>query len=191
MSSLPFTFSSIYGLSASQTGYVMMAPAVGMVLGSVLPDVLVNRLNKTGKGQTDEVPKPERRLTLKLLVPATIFFTGGLLLYGWAAELRFHIAVTITGLFLFALGLAWLGYCSTTYLIDCYPRLAATTTALGYLLGSILNGLLPLAGLGLFNKAGMGRGSTILAVLSLVSSFMFIVCRAMGEHLRERFGPDR
>lgn len=77
--------------------------------------------------------------------------------------------------------------CIQTYLVDSYIRYAASVIAAITVLRSIVGALLPLAGLSMYNKLGLGWGNSVLAFLSLILVPTPIAFRYYGKMIREKF----
>lgn len=74
-----------------------------------------------------------------------------------------------------------------TYLVDAFGMYAASALAASTVLRSLFGALLPLAGLPLYNKLGVGWGNSLLAFIALlIAPTTFLVIR-YGEFLRKRY----
>lgn len=76
--------------------------------------------------------------------------------------------------------------CIQNYLLDTYPRHAASVTAAMAVLRSLAGALLPLGGLEMYQKLGLGWGNSILAFISLAMVPIPLVYYTFGERLRRR-----
>jgi hypothetical protein len=74
-----------------------------------------------------------------------------------------------------------------TYLVDAFTRYAASAIAANTVLRSLLGGLLPLAGLRLYNKLGYGWGNSLLAFLALAMVPIPVLFSIYGERIRTKF----
>lgn len=74
-----------------------------------------------------------------------------------------------------------------TYLVDAFTVYAASAVAANTVLRSLLGGLLPLAGLGLYNKIGFGWGDSLLGFIALALVPIPVLFSIYGERLRNRF----
>lgn len=79
--------------------------------------------------------------------------------------------------------------CVQNYLLDTYPRYAASTTAALTVLRSLLGALLPLGGLQMYDALGLGWGNSLLAFVALALVPIPLVFYRFGERLRNRFQP--
>jgi hypothetical protein len=79
--------------------------------------------------------------------------------------------------------------CIQNYLLDTYPRYAASVTAALAVLRSLLGALLPLGGLQMYEALGIGWGNSLLAFISLALVPIPVCFFIYGERLRGRFNP--
>lgn len=72
-------------------------------------------------------------------------------------------------------------------MIDAYTKYAASAIAASSVLRSIAGALVPLGGIPLYNKLGLGWGCSLLAFISLgLGGLSLLFCR-YGASWRERF----
>lgn len=77
--------------------------------------------------------------------------------------------------------------CVTTYMVDTFTLYAASAIAANTVIRSIGGGVLPLAGLKMYAKLGLGWGNSLLGFISLamvIVPFFFI---RYGERLRMKY----
>lgn len=75
------------------------------------------------------------------------------------------------------------------YLLDAYPRYAASVTAALAVLRSLAGALLPLGGLQMYETLGLGWGNSLLAFISLGLIPIPFIFYLFGERIRKRFKP--
>ncbi|RSL52400.1 hypothetical protein CEP53_008086 [Fusarium sp. AF-6] len=83
-----------------------------------------------------------------------------------------------------------MGMCIQNYLLDTYPRYAASVTAALAVLRSLAAALLPLGGLDMYNALGLGWGNSLLGFLCVAMIPIPVVFYVFGERLRKRFNPS-
>ena len=71
-----------------------------------------------------------------------------------------------------------------TYLVDAFHIYAASAIAANSLLRSLAGALLPLAGLKMYNKLGIGWGNSLLGFISLALIAIPVVFSRYGERIR-------
>ncbi|OCK82598.1 MFS general substrate transporter [Lepidopterella palustris CBS 459.81] len=180
----PTIFAEQYHFSRGTQGLAYIGLGVGCLLGSfftaLTSDRVLQRLTKK-HGKT----KPEFRLVSVMITCWAV--PGGLFWYGWAADKRVHWIVPILGTTLFGFGLFGTMMPVQTYLIDSYKLYAASALAATTLLRSLIGALLPLGGLNLYKKLGIGWGNSLLAFIALAMlPFPFLFYR-FGERIRVKF----
>jgi len=128
--------------------------------------------------------KPEFRLPpLPFAVLSLIF---GLLVYGWTAEFRLHWSIPVIGTVFIGCGQLLLYMVLQMYLIDSYTIHAASAVAALTAVRSVAGAFLPLIGLSLYEKFGVGWGNTLLAAVCIPLLGVSFALLRWGEWLRER-----
>lgn len=166
----------ISGLSYIGLGLGFMS---GQLVFGMLSDKIILRLKARNHGDFE----PEMRLPLSVFfaffVPISFFW------YGWSAQARTHWIVPIIGLFPFAFGVIGIFGTLQTYVIDSYPRYAASGIAAITVCRSLFGALLPLAGPPMYRRLGYGWGNTLLGFVTLAMIPMPIVLHRFGGSLRK------
>ncbi|KAI8965603.1 MFS general substrate transporter [Daldinia sp. FL1419] len=184
-----FVYTENYGFSEGDSGLTFLPAGIGMMIGVVgfgqLTDMMVQRNNRKGL-----VHKPEVRIAPVLTIPCGIALPIGLFIYGWTANFGVHWIVPMLGVLIFAAGLMGVMFCIQNYLLDTYPRYAASVTAAMAVLRSLLGALLPLGGLEMYNALGLGWGNSLLAFVSLALIPLPVVFFIFGERIRGKFNPS-
>lgn len=81
--------------------------------------------------------------------------------------------------------------CVQNYLLDVYPRQAASVTAAMAVLRSLAGALLPLCALDMYSALDMGWGNSLLAFLSLALVPIPLLFYTFGERIVKRFPPPK
>ncbi|EME42653.1 hypothetical protein DOTSEDRAFT_73473 [Dothistroma septosporum NZE10] len=181
-----FVFMEYYGFSSSTVGLTYLGSGIGMFLGLFLIGGASDRLLKSKAAKHGGDLKPEYRLL-------PLMFTGwlcpvGLFIYGWTAQYHEQWAVPLFGTLLFGIGIISALICIQQYLIDAYTVYAASAIAANTVLRSVVGGLLPLAGLSLYQKLGLGWGNSLIAFIALAMTPVPFVFYIFGERIRKRSG---
>jgi hypothetical protein len=74
-----------------------------------------------------------------------------------------------------------------TYLVDAFTRYAASAIAANTVLRSLVGALLPLSGLSLYNKIGLGWGNSVLGFIALALVPVPALFTIYGERIRKRY----
>lgn len=155
-------FTGQYHQSVAISGLHYLAPCLGEVLGSQLGgrgmDAISRRLKRRAP---DERFDPA--FHLPILVPASVAAGAGLLLYGWAAQVRLHWAVVDVGAVLLLCAMQPVGQALQAYNMDTYPTTRASTTAAVQMFRSLGAFALPLAGPAMYAKLGYGWSNVLVA----------------------------
>ncbi|KAF7197523.1 Efflux pump radE [Pseudocercospora fuligena] len=178
-----FVFEEYYGFSSSNVGLTYLGSGIGMFLGLFLIGGASDKLLKSKAAKHDGELKPEYRL-LPLMYTAWLIPVG-LFIYGWTTQYREQWAIPLFGTLLFGIGIIAALICIQQYLIDAYTLYAASAVAANTVLRSIVGGLLPLAGLSMYEKLGLGWGNSLIAFIALALTPVPFVFYIWGERIRK------
>jgi MFS family permease len=193
--SLTQVFERYYGFSTSNVGFCFIGLGLGSFLGVAIFSAVSDKMIKEKATQADAEAatngaekkglKPEYRLPP--LPYAVLCLLSGLLLYGWTAEFRVHWIVPIFGTVFIGIGQLLLFMVLQMYLIDSFTIYAASAVAAITAVRSIAGALLPLFGLTMYERFGVGWGNTLLALVCLPLLLVSVLLVRYGEALREKF----
>ncbi|KAK4099422.1 MFS general substrate transporter [Parathielavia hyrcaniae] len=175
-----------YGFDEGQSGLVFIPSAIGMALGIGVFGALSDRLVKS-KLDSGERHRPEIRLTPWFTIPAGVTIPVGLFIYGWTIEKHVHWIVPMIGVLIFSFGLMGVMMCVQNYLLDVYPRAAASVTAALAVLRSLAGALLPLCAIDMYAALQMGWGNSLLAFISLGLVPIPLLFYKFGPRLVKKF----
>jgi MFS family permease len=158
-------FKNTYGWSTEISGLAYLGLGVGFIAGQIVFALASERIISRLKQRNNNEYEPEMRLSttvfFALFVPVSFFW------YGWSAQQKTHWIVPIIGLAPFAFGMVGIYNTLQTYVIDCYPRYAASATAAMVITRSLMGALLPLAGPRMYAALGYGWGNSLLGFVTL------------------------
>ncbi|THZ04942.1 MFS general substrate transporter [Aureobasidium pullulans] len=180
-----FVFEEHYHFSSSNVGLSYIASGIGMFVGLVLTGASSDRILKLLSARNNGEMKPEFRLPPLIFLGITMPI--GLFIYGWTAQNHVQWSVPMLGTLFFGIGVISCLICIQTYLIDAFTMHAASAMAANTLLRSILGGLLPLAGLDMYDALGLGWGNSLLGFVALALLPIPVVFYWYGERVRNRF----
>ncbi|KAI5458221.1 major facilitator superfamily domain-containing protein [Mariannaea sp. PMI_226] len=208
--SLTPLFMRIYGFSTINAGLTFLGLGVGSMLGvgyfSASSDSYIKKKaaeekeqaaaaaqadgGESGDVQNAPAPttggiKPEYRLP-PLRIGA-ILLPAGLFIYGWTAEYKVHWIAPIIGTAVIGVGNLIIFMSLQMYLVDTFTIYAASALAANAVVRSLAGAVLPLAGIPMYDKLGMGWGNSLLGFIALAllpAPWLFL---KHGEHLRKRF----
>ncbi|KAG4422359.1 hypothetical protein IFR04_004511 [Cadophora malorum] len=178
-----FVFREEYGFSTSATGLVFLAGGLGTLMGLAYVGRLSDRTLKkhTSAGNSNT---PEDRLHLIITIPGALAFPGGLFMYGWSAEKHLHWIAPQIGTAITGFGSILIFISIQTYLIDAFEEYAASVIGANAVLRGTAGGLIPLAGLAMYDGLGWGWGNSILGFAALVLAPLPWILRVYGAQVR-------
>ncbi|KEF57997.1 uncharacterized protein A1O9_05920 [Exophiala aquamarina CBS 119918] len=179
----PTIFEQQYGFSPSSSSLAYLGIGTGCIFGLLLAGGLSDRMLKALTVKNGGEPKPEYRLPLMII--GGIFVPVGLFWYGWSAQTKTHYIVPIIGTSFLGGGMVIAYMASATYIIDAFKTYAASATAAGTVLRSLLGALLPLAGPPMYSALGVGWGTSVLGFIAVGMVPLPFVFIRYGERIRE------
>ncbi|KAJ5616663.1 hypothetical protein N7537_001777 [Penicillium hordei] len=182
-------FDGQYGFSASASGLSFLGSGVGMLIGLTYVGTLSDRKIRI-KLERKETPVPEDRLTMYLTIPGSLTIPAGLFIYGWSTDKVVHWIVPEIGNATTGFGMIIILMCAQTYLVDAFLAHAASAVAACTVLRSLLGALLPLCGLQMYDKLGLGWGNSLLAFLALAMAPIPVLFQIWGGKLRTKWTID-
>ncbi|KAJ5773863.1 hypothetical protein N7457_008759 [Penicillium paradoxum] len=182
-------FEGQYNFNASASGLSFLGSGVGMLIGLAYVGTLSDRKIRL-KLERKETPVPEDRLPMYLTIPGSLAIPAGLFVYGWSTDKVVHWIVPEIGNAVIGFGMIIILMCVQTYLVDAFLAHAASAVAACTVLRSLLGALLPLCGLQMYEKMGLGWGNSLLAFLALAMAPIPILFQIWGEKLRTKWAID-
>ncbi|KAM0205845.1 hypothetical protein ACHAQD_012576 [Fusarium lateritium] len=156
---------------------------VGVFSFGYISDFLVRRWKKNQ--EPGAIYQPELKLTPWLTVPTGLTLPIGLFTYGWTIEKQVHWIVPMIGVFVFSVGLLGTTITFQNYLVDSYPRHAPSGSAATTMVRSLVGALMPLGGLTMYQRLGLGWGNSLLGFVSLVLILLPLTLYRFGETIRQ------
>ncbi|KAL4885720.1 major facilitator superfamily domain-containing protein [Aspergillus karnatakaensis] len=178
-------FSQQYGFSAGLSGLAFLGIGLGFISGIVFIGLTNDRMLMRSTARNKGVFEPEMRLPLMIIfaciLPISFFW------YGWTVDKKVHWIVPIIGMYPYGFAMMGVYMPIQTYVIDCYPRYAASANASLMATRSLLGALLPLAGPKMFESLGLGWGNSLLGFLALAFVPIPIIFTKYGKVIREKW----
>ncbi|KAK4154357.1 major facilitator superfamily domain-containing protein [Chaetomidium leptoderma] len=184
----PLIFRTNYGFNLWQVGLTFMGLLVAMIIACLstplwtkLRHGMVAKRHKETGVLRDE---PEDQL------PPVIFgaplITGGLFWFGFTTYPEVHWIVPIIGSGVFGLGMSFAFTGIFTFLVDAYPRYAASALASNALVRCTFAAAFPLFGMQMYEALGFQWATGLVAFVTLVlMPFPYIFFR-YGKKIRAR-----
>ncbi|KAH0489505.1 hypothetical protein TgHK011_009932 [Trichoderma gracile] len=193
--SLTPLFMEIYHFKTSYAGLTFLGIGFGSMIGVAFFSLTSDRnikkkaaeeaLAAEAEGRAPEGMKPEYRLS-PLMVGAVVL-PMGFFIYGWTAEYKVHWIAPIIGTVVIGVGDLIVYMSLQMYLVDTFTVYAASALAANAVIRSVAGAVLPLAGLPMYNRLGMGWGNSILGFIGVALSPVAWLFLRHGERLRKRF----
>lgn len=135
LATFPSVWEEIYDQSTGIGGLNYLSLGVGFFMGSQIAAPLNDRIYIALKRRNGNVGRPEFRCPL--MVPGAILVPVGLFIYGWTARQGVHWIFPNIGAALLSAGMIMGFQCAQTYIVDAYPRFAASAIAAAVVLRSL------------------------------------------------------
>jgi multidrug resistance protein len=174
-----------YDFAPNISGLAFLGLGIGSFLGMTIVSATSDRYMARQAERNGGERKPEDRIILQPI--GAVLMPAGLFIYGWTAQYKIHWIVPILGEGVTGLGLMMIFFSTILYIVDSFTVFAASALAANGLIRSIGGGLLPLAGLTLYSKLGVGWGNSVLGFIALTILPISLLLIRYGEHLRNRF----
>ncbi|KAG6816603.1 hypothetical protein H0H87_004695 [Tephrocybe sp. NHM501043] len=181
ITNIPAIFEVVYEEKTSIAGLNYIALGVGLTCASQVNARYMDRVYLHFKNNNNGIGEPEFRLPS--MIPGTFILPAGLLIAGWGADQKVHWIVTDIvrsqdmswivanfgkGVSMIGGGMILLFHSIQAYIIDAFTLHAASALAAVSCLRSFAGFGFPLFAPTMFHKLGYGKGSTILACVSVV-----------------------
>ncbi|KAI6086587.1 MFS general substrate transporter [Hypoxylon rubiginosum] len=178
----PLVFKNTYGFNLWQTGLCFLGIFVGMILSSAT-DPVWRRINNRLLEGNNGAPEPEFRLPPA--IAGALATPIGLFIFAWSSYPWVHWIVPIIGSGIFGFGTLLVFTGIFTFLVDAYPRYAASALAANSFVRCIFAAAFPLFGIQMYNKLGYQWGSSLLAFLTVaMMPFPYLFFR-YGKQIRK------
>ncbi|KAK3381349.1 major facilitator superfamily domain-containing protein [Podospora didyma] len=184
----PLIFKNNHGFNLWQVGLTFMGLLVAMI-SAVLSTPIWRRVRE-GLAEKRRKETGEARSEPEDQLPPVIFaaplITGGLFLFGFTTYPDIHWIVPIIGSAVFGLGtmLAFSGI--FTFLVDAYPKYAASALAGNALVRCSFAAAFPLFGIQMYEKLGYQWATGLLAFITLALLPFPYIFFVYGKRLRAR-----
>ncbi|KAI1810484.1 MFS general substrate transporter [Poronia punctata] len=183
--SISQVYQETYGFAPNISGLAFLGLGIGSFIGLMTVSLTSDRYVASRMAKNGGRRIPEQRIIL--LPPGSVLMPAGLFIYGWTAQYKVHWIVPIIAEGICGFGLMMIFFSTILYIVDSFTIYAASAMAANGLIRSIGGGLLPLAGLTLYSKLGIGWGNSVLGFIALTMLPISLLLLKYGGYLRERF----
>ncbi|KAL7894303.1 major facilitator superfamily domain-containing protein [Trichoderma sp. SZMC 28014] len=179
----PQVFGVQYGFGSGPSGLATLGLGVGSILGVLFCGGVSNKLSAYLTKKTGGEAKPEYRLPS--IIIGGVCVPIGLFWYGWTADNKVHWILPIIGTGFLGAGMIITYMATTLYLVDAYTAYAASVTASSTVFRCLCATFLPLAGPALYERLGVGWGTSLLGFVAV--AFIPLPCffYMYGERIRK------
>ncbi|KAJ5107963.1 hypothetical protein N7456_004638 [Penicillium angulare] len=180
-------FSSLYGWTPCQAGYVQAAIIIGELFGwaFTLLSAKIYFASASKNTEAPGTPIPEARLYLALL-GGTVGISGGMFVYAWKSYAFVHWVAPAIGLAMVGCGSIIVVTGISDYAVDSYSKYTGTIIAIIAMGENTFAGVLPLATMSMYTNLGFQWASTTLAFIALAFSLVPIFVFIWGREIRNR-----
>ncbi|KAK7210042.1 hypothetical protein V2G26_017220 [Clonostachys chloroleuca] len=181
--SVTFVFESTYKFSTNTVGLVYLGLGVGCIIGMGI--FAWDAQREVKRSIENGGLKPEVRL--KILPYGALIFPIGFFIYGWTAHHVTHWIGPIIGLVIIGIAnlICFMTIC--VYLVDSFETYSASALASNTIIRSFAGALLPLCGLKMYDKLGLGWGNTMLGLIAVPLIPVSFLIKRYGEKLRTKY----
>ncbi|KND90374.1 putative transporter [Tolypocladium ophioglossoides CBS 100239] len=168
LSTFPTLWSVEYHESPGIQGLNYLSLGIGFFLGTQLRAPLQDRIYAALKRRyvPDGGPgRPEFRVPM--MIPGGVLVPVGLLVYSWTAQAGTHWIGPNVGAAVYATGTIVGFQCVQGYIVDAYPRYAASAVGAMTVLRSLAGFGFPLFAPYMYAALGYGKGGTVLAACAV------------------------
>ncbi|KAK5661949.1 hypothetical protein OQA88_10059 [Cercophora sp. LCS_1] len=178
----PLIFSTNHGFNLWQVGLSFMGLLISIPLAALTSPIWVRVRNRLAEKRGREEPEDQ----LPMVIVAAPLITGGLFWFGFTTYPSIHWIVPIVGSGVYGIGmmLAFTGI--FTFLVDAYPRYAASALAGNALVRCSFGAAFPLFGIQMYEKLGYQWATGLLAFLTLAMLPFPYLFFKYGERIRAK-----
>lgn len=169
LSTFPTLWTDAYNESVGIGGLNYISLGLGFFLGTQICAPINDRIYRKLKKRNNDIGRPEFRAPL--MIPGSLLTPIGLFWYGWSAQARLHWVMPNIGAVIFAAGTIIPFQCIQTYIVDSYPRFAASAIGAATVLRSLAGFGFPLFAPYMYAALDYGWGNSLLAFIAIVLGF--------------------
>ncbi|KZF20228.1 MFS general substrate transporter [Xylona heveae TC161] len=179
------TLEQKYLFNQIQIGASFIAPAGGMILGSLISGKLSDKMRaKFVKQSQSSEAAPERRIHSQIF--GILISIAGFLMYGWFTRFHIHISSVLISTILAGFGMTWVFATSSAYLTECAPRQAASLVAVNGVFRNAAAAISSAVEGPVVTAIGTGWTFTIVALMYLVVVGIIIYLIRTGASWRRK-----
>ncbi|KAJ4422699.1 hypothetical protein N0V82_002596 [Gnomoniopsis sp. IMI 355080] len=180
---LPGILQDLYHFTPAETGLAFIIFSIGSALGVAIINLLLDRVYVKLRDANDGIGQPEYRLPL--VIVGAIVFPMTVVMYGWVAQYRLHVALLLlsTGIMGTFLMLTFIPVMA--YVVDAFGLYSASSITALIVTRCLMGTFLPLAAQPALKSLGYGWGMSILALISAATMPIPISVFLYGQKWRK------
>ncbi|KAL4905873.1 hypothetical protein BDW74DRAFT_152197 [Aspergillus multicolor] len=183
LASFPVVFQELRGWNQVVGALPFLAYLVGILFGATIN--LANQKFYIARFKAnDNRPVPEARLPPMML--GSVFFAGGLFIFGWTSQRDIHWFPSMVGGACMGLGFFTIFQAALNYLIDTFQSVAASAVAANTFLRSVFAGCFPLFATAMFRNMGVPWASSVLGFIAIALIPIPYLFYVYGPRIRAR-----
>ncbi|OJJ63428.1 hypothetical protein ASPSYDRAFT_25504 [Aspergillus sydowii CBS 593.65] len=183
LASFPVVFQELRGWNQVVGALPFLAYLVGILFGACVN--LANQKFYISRFKANNNrPVPEARLPPMML--GSVFFAGGLFIFGWTSQIQIHWFPSMVGGACMGLGFFTIFQAALNYLIDTFQSVAASAVAANTFLRSVFAGCFPLFATAMFRNLGVPWASSVLGFLAIALIPIPYLFYIFGPRIRAR-----
>ncbi|KAI9647187.1 hypothetical protein NHQ30_003570 [Ciborinia camelliae] len=183
LAAIPIQFADVRGYGPVTSQLPFLALLLGTIFGGTA-NILNNKFYTRKFEANQNKPVPEARLPPMMI--GSVFFAGGLFIFGWTSSPSIHWIAPCAGLVFMGFGFFTIFQSALNYQIDTFTSCAASAVAAQTFVRSLFAASFPMFVMPMFYGLGIKWGSSLLgfvATLLMPIPFLFYV---YGEKIRMR-----
>ncbi|KAJ5633717.1 Major facilitator superfamily domain general substrate transporter [Penicillium herquei] len=181
LAAFPIVFQEIRGWNELVGALPFLAYFVGICIGAVI-NLSNQRFYIKRLKENNNRPVPEARLPPVMV--GSVFFAGGLFIFGWTSPADIHWIAPNIGAVMIGIGILTILQPAMNYLIDTFDSTAASAVAASTFLRSFLAGSFPLFTDTMFHNLGVPWAASTLGFISVVMIPIPYLLYIYGKQLR-------
>lgn len=183
LSAFPIVFQELRGWGPVTGGLPFIAMLVGIAFAGAI-NIANQKYYKRCFAANGNRPAPEARLPPMMV--GSVFFAGGLFLFAWTADPKFHWIAPVIGCAMLGTGFFTIFQSALNYLVDTFQKYAASAVAANTCLRSLFAAAFPLFITQELNALGVDWGISVFAFFAtalLPIPYLFFI---FGKRIRAR-----
>lgn len=181
LTAIPISFGGRRGWPSVTAELPFLALMVGIVIAG-FANIVNSRIYVQRAKDNGDKPVPEARLIASL--PGSIFLCCGIFLFGWTAATDLHWILPCLGLVFLGVGFLVIFQGCLNYLIDIFPKYAASVISVVTFLRSMFAAASALFGKPMFDRMGVNWGISVFGFISAVMIPVPFLFYCYGAKLR-------